>query len=97
MDILDESIDKKVIDYENFNLVLNQNNDSIIGYFANAINLGLDSETFDLFDTYLINCLKNGINIETNVIFARILSLCSQFNDLCTESGLSHKTLIIFY
>ena len=86
-DIFDKSFANKVIDSENFDIVLTENNESIIGYFGNAINLGLESKSFDLFDNYLINCLKNDINIEINIIFARILSLCSQFNNLCSESG----------
>ena len=88
MDGLNQTVgDKLDLNYENFCSFLNQNK-SFNQYFGNAIKLGFETNLFDLFDTYLISCLKNDNKFESNIQLTRILSLCSQFNNFCSESGL---------
>lgn len=87
MNLSTDSIEvNKILNNENLNLVLNKNN-SINEYFRKAIDFGLENNLFELFDNYLLNSLKVN-NINRNALLARILSLCSQFNDLCLKSGI---------
>jgi hypothetical protein len=77
----------ELINSETLKSIMNRNDNSLNEYFENAITFGLQQNLFKAFDNYLM-LLINENNPQINLLFPRVLSLLSQFNELCSKSGL---------
>jgi hypothetical protein len=79
----------ELINISTLKSIINRNdcNNSLNDYFENAITFGLQQNLFKSFDNYLM-LLINENDSQINILLPRILSLLSQFNHLCSKSGL---------